>query len=177
MSLLTFSPVPPLPKTPARRPAPSSPAPAAGSDPGLDAFSGALGEFMRAVRRARGRFAAEDPQNELTLSQYGVLDALLDAPGPMTPGELAVAAGVAAPTATRTLGGLEGDGLVVRERDERDRRLVRISLTDLGRERVAAKRERMHAWRAQLYASLPPAERRQAARLLERLAIAVEDLR
>jgi DNA-binding MarR family transcriptional regulator len=129
---------------------------------------------MRAARRARGRLARE---GDLSLSQFHLLEPLLGAEAPLGVCELAGAAGVSAPTATRMLAGLERDGLVERGACPHDRRVVHIALTDDGARRVAYKRERIAARRAEVFASLQPAERRQAARILERLAAAIEELR
>ena len=138
------------------------------------AFAAALDDFRRASTRARGRLAAE---GDLTLSQYHLLEPLLDADAPLGVGELACAAGVSAPTATRMLAGLERDGLVERRTCTRDRRVVRVGLTDDGAERMKRKRERIGARHEELFRSLEPGERAQAARLLERLAAAIEELR
>jgi DNA-binding MarR family transcriptional regulator len=138
------------------------------------AFAAALDDFRRASSRARGRLASE---GDLSLSQYHLLEPLLDAPEPLGVGELACAAGVSAPTATRMLSGLERGGLVERATCTRDRRVVRVALTDDGAERMARKRERMQAHHEEVYRSLEPGERAQAARLLERLAAAIEGLR
>ena len=148
------------------------------TDAELQAFADAFGEFMRATRRARGRVADEPAgEGDLTLSQFQLLDALLDAAGPLTVRDVAVSAGVASPTATRMLTGLERDGLISRQRPVAgDQRCVLIHLTDEGRTRVEAKRERVATWRRDLFDSLMPSERRQAARLLDQLAAAVDDL-
>ena len=150
---------------------------ATADDAAIQAFADSFGEFMRATRRARGRVADRLDDQGLTLSQFQVLDALLDAAGPLTVRDLAIGAGVSSPTATRMLTGLEKDGLVARERPlEGDRRCVLIRLTDTGRESVQAKRTRVAEWRRNLFGSLEPREREQAARLLSRLAAAVDDL-
>src|SRR5829696_1674852 len=138
----------------------------------LAVFTAALDDCMRASRRARGRLAAE---GDLSLSQYHLLEPLLSADGPLGVSELASAAGVSAPTATRMLATLERAALVERRACARDRRVVHIALTAEGERRVV--RERNQARRAQIFASLEPAERRQAARILERLAAAIEELR
>ena len=143
----------------------------------LEAFKEALDEFMRAVRRARGRFIVEGAQDELSLSQYHHLDPLERADEPLAVGEVAVQAGVAPPTATRMLDSLERDGYVVRERQAGDRRLVHVRITDAGRRAVKAKRARSAAKREEVFSSLPPAERKQAARVLSRLAEAMDHLR
>src|SRR4051812_13904625 len=138
------------------------------------AFAAALDDFRRASARARGRLAAE---GDLTLSQYHLLEPLLDAEEPLGVGELACAASVSAPTATRMLSGLERSALVGRRTCTRDRRVVRVALTAEGAERMARKRARIRTRHEELFRSLEPGERTQAARLLERLAAAIEDLR
>jgi MarR family transcriptional regulator, organic hydroperoxide resistance regulator len=137
-------------------------------------FAAAVDDFMRASRRARGRLAAE---GDLSLSQYHLLEPLLRAVGPLGVSELASAAGVSAPTATRMLATLERDALVERRACAGDRRVVHIALTAEGERRVARKGERIATRRAEIFASLAPAERRQAARILTRLAAAIEELR
>jgi MarR family transcriptional regulator, organic hydroperoxide resistance regulator len=137
-------------------------------------FAAAVDDFMRASRRARGRLAAE---GDLSLSQYHLLEPLLSADGPLGVSELASAAGVSAPTATRMLATLERDALVERRAYAGDRRGVHIALTAEGERRVARKGERIATRRAEIFASLAPAERRQAARILTRLAAAIEELR
>jgi DNA-binding MarR family transcriptional regulator len=138
------------------------------------AFAAALDDFRRASARARGRLASE---GDLTLSQYHLLEPLLCADAPLGVGELACAAGVSAPTATRMLAGHEREALVERRTCERDRRVVRVRLMPEGAERMTRKRERMQTRHDELYRSLEPGERGQAIRLLERLAAAIEGLR
>ena len=138
-----------------------------------EAFSSALQGFLQAARRMRGRIGDE---GELSLSQYHLLEPLI-AGERLATCELALAAGVSAPTATRMLSGLVREGLVERVPCVADRRVVHVVLTDDGRARVLAKRARGEARRAEIFASLSAGERRQAARLLQRLADAVEGLR
>jgi DNA-binding MarR family transcriptional regulator len=138
-----------------------------------EAFSTALLEFLRATRRVRGRLGDSD---ELSLSQYHLLEPLIEGER-LAICELALAAGVSAPTATRMLTGLERAGLVQRVPCDADRRVVHVVLTDEGRDRVLAARARGEQRRAEIFASLSAGERREAVRLLERLAEAVEGLR
>ena len=138
------------------------------------AFAAALDDFRRASSRARGRLAAD---GDLTLSQYHLLEPLLSAEAPLGVGELACAAGVSAPTATRMLSTLERAALVERRSCTSDRRVVRVALTGEGAERMERKCERIQTRHEELFRSLEPGERAQAARLLERLAAAIEGLR
>jgi MarR family transcriptional regulator for hemolysin len=144
------------------------------SPAGVAAFAAAVDDFMRATRRARGRLARE---GDISVSQYHLLEPLTTANDALGVGELAGAAGVSPPTATRMLVALERDGLVERRACTADRRIVRVRLTEEGRTRVDDRHERMQQRRRELYESLTPAEREQAARLLERLAAAIEDMR
>src|SRR5919199_3779275 len=138
------------------------------------AFSAAWDDFMRAMRRAKGRLGSDA---ELSLSQYHLLEPLLDSAEPLGVRALATAAAVSPPTVTRMLVGLVRDGLVERAPCAADRRVVHVALTDLGRERVLRKRANIEARRRQIFESLTEGERREAARLLAGLAAAIEDLR
>jgi DNA-binding MarR family transcriptional regulator len=62
--------------------------------------------------------------------------------GPVTLGQLARAEQVKPPTMTRIVTGLESDGLVTREGDERDKRLTRIHATPKGQKVLMAGRAR-----------------------------------
>jgi DNA-binding MarR family transcriptional regulator len=138
-------------------------------DPQLAAFATAFDDFVRAAKRARARV---EPDAVLTTSQYDLLCPLLDGTHGLR--ELARAAGVSAPTATRMIDGLEIRELVTRARDAEDRRAVRIALTDEGRAAVEERRDRMHARRRALFDQLSVSERRAAAKVLARLAAAYE---
>jgi DNA-binding MarR family transcriptional regulator len=137
-------------------------------------FDAAWEQFAAAVRHARSR-AADQPGAGLTPSQFRLLAALEDAPS-LTVGELARAAGVSSPSATRMLDGLEQDGIVKRERDAEDRRRMSVRPTAKGRRALAKAHARVAGVREQIYAQLTPDERAQAERLLPRLAEAIEQL-
>lgn len=138
-----------------------------------DAFAAAVDRFARAWRRAQLRAQRDDG---LSPAQFHLLEPLLGAAEPMGVGELAHAAGVASPTATRMLDALVRSGVCARERAADDRRCVRISLTPNGLAAAEAHRERMLDRRRRVFGSLTAAERRDAARLLPRLAAAIEEL-
>ena len=137
-----------------------------------EAFEQAWDDFFAATRRARGR-AARDRSSELSLAQY-LLVAPLDGAKEMPCGEIALAAGVASPTATRMLDSLERDGIVSREHSTTDRRVVTIRLTDKGRRLVREKRRMISAKRREVSRTLSAEEREQAVVLLGRLAEAIE---
>lgn len=140
----------------------------------LGGFETAWDEFFAALRRARGR-AARERGEELTLSQQNLLTALGEHPQ-LPVGEVALAAGVAPPTATRMLDHLERTGIVRREHSTRDRRVVTVALTAQGQQLLERKRAAVHEKRRTLYESLHPDEREQAQRLLRRLAEVIGEL-
>jgi DNA-binding MarR family transcriptional regulator len=95
--------------------------------------------------------------------------------GPLSLGRLAEAERVRPPTMTRTVQGLEAAGLVEREADPNDGRIVNIRATPTGIEVLQAARARRVSALAGALETLSEAERRtlqRAAVLLEELASA-----
>jgi DNA-binding MarR family transcriptional regulator len=144
------------------------------ADQALEQFAGAWERFVRAARRAQGR-ANQATSSALSHAQYLLVEVLLDEPS-MTVSRLAAAAGVAQPTATRMLAGLQRAGVLRRLEGQVDRRVVALELTPAGRELVAAKRGEVMANRRRIFASIPPAQRAEAAELLDLLTDAMEQL-
>jgi DNA-binding MarR family transcriptional regulator len=142
--------------------------------PDVDRFLEAFGRFSRAIRRARG---ARPRMNgdALTLSQYGLLEPLLDQPEARS-SELAEAAGITASTATRILDALERNGIVHRGRSKTDRRAVAVSLTPEGRSVLAAWRRWVQERELALYETFEPEHRAIAEELLRRLTRFAEEL-
>jgi DNA-binding MarR family transcriptional regulator len=157
-------------------PAPLLPA-TRGEDPERLEASDELGRsfkaLLAAVRRLRGRETRQ--QGGLSNAQYGLLFGLCEH-SELSSSELASAADLSPATATEMLEGLAGAGLVTRERSERDRRVVLISLTARGRTLVEHRRAQLQPrWRAAL-AGFSDEELRVAARVLERLQDMFDEL-
>ena len=74
--------------------------------------------------------------------------------GPRRLTELAAVEGVAQPSMTALVTGLERAGLVQRQPDPNDGRVVLVALTDAGQARLRARREAGAEWFAQLVAEL-----------------------
>lgn len=92
---------------------------------------------------------------------------------PVTLGDLAVAERVQPPTITRIASRLEESGLVVRETDPMDRRVMRVSLSAEGRRLLERTRTRRTAYLTKRIRDLDPEDRsvlERAAPILERLA-------
>ncbi len=136
--------------------------------------AGLASELRLSVMRLRRRLAGErHPDNELSINQMGVLGVLTRSSGALTIGELAAAEKVQPPSMTRTVNCLEQSGDVVRRPHETDGRQVVVELSDQGRARVRADRDRRDAWLARRLKELTPEERailRQAAPILANLA-------
>jgi DNA-binding MarR family transcriptional regulator len=137
-------------------------------------FGEALEELIRAVLKASGR-GVPGGETELTLSQYFVMDALADEA--LTVSEVARAARVAVPTATRALRALETRGFVDRERnDDVDRRLVTVALTPSGRGVLDEKRAWVQERQRQIFDALDAAERETVTGARGAIAQDIEEL-
>jgi DNA-binding MarR family transcriptional regulator len=136
-------------------------------------FLAAFDAFAQAVRRARGATPA-DP-GALTLSQYGLLQALAGRKAARVR-ELAAEAGITPSTATRILDALERRSIVRRARSREDRRGVTVTLTEQGRAVLRAQGEWMRDRQLAFYAGLPSQEQLLAPDLLIRLAALIDEL-
>ena len=137
-------------------------------------FAAALEELWRAVLRATGR-GVPGGETELTLSQFNMLSALGEGRSKVT--EVAAAADVAPPTATRALRALEHRGFVERRRNAgSDGRHVTVVLTAEGRKVLAEKTAWVKARQRQIFESLTEAQRRTAAETLRAIADDIHEL-
>ena len=92
-----------------------------------------------------------------------------------TLGELAAAEQVQPPTVTRLVASLENAGLVVRETDDVDRRVVRIRITADGRRNLQRIRTLKNAYLNRRLAALDPAEQQLAEAMTSLLEHLVAD--
>lgn len=137
-------------------------------------FAAALEELWRAVLRATGR-GVPGGETELTLSQFNMLSALGEGRSKVT--EVAAAADVAPPTATRALRALEHRGFVERRRNAgSDGRHVTVVLTDAGSKVLAEKTAWVKARQRQIFESLTEAQRQTAAETLRAIADDIHEL-
>jgi DNA-binding MarR family transcriptional regulator len=124
--------------------------------------------FRHLLAHARRRPA----WRRLTYQQYNVLR-IIDAEGPVPPGEIARRLLVSAPVVTRLVGGLVETRLVERGRDPQDRRAVRLTLTTAGRRRASAMRRDLLAAAVELIEPLPEERRAAVAAALEELQVLI----
>jgi DNA-binding MarR family transcriptional regulator len=129
-----------------------------------DRLHSAAVHLLRRLRR-------QDEAMGLTGPRASALSVLVFG-GPVTLGALAQAEQVSAPTVTRLVVGMERDGLVRREKDPKDGRLVWLHATPKGTRLLhAGRRRRVAALEADMAALAPP-ERdtlAAAAEILERV--------
>lgn len=116
-----------------------------------------------AVTRLARRLRQQAEHPGVSPTQIAALSTIERA-GPMTLGALAAAEQVAPPTITAAVGKLEEQGLVRREIDAGDRRVVRVEATRAGRKLLASTRTRKNAYLDRRLRSLSPADRETLAR-------------
>ena len=122
---------------------------------------------MRLSRRMR-----QERSEGLSSTHLAAL-ATLERKGPLSLGELAAVERVQPPSMTRVVTTLVDAGLAERRPHPTDRRQVLAAVTDSGRARLAADRQRRDAWLAERLRELPARDLevlRAAAPILDRLA-------
>jgi DNA-binding MarR family transcriptional regulator len=127
-----------------------------------DEFQTAFWEAKRAMA-----MAAETAYNThgVRAGQQFILRCLWETDG-LTPGEVARRLELATPTVTRATTRMEAAGLLRREPHPTDARLVKLVLTDRGRELEAVIAKEMRALSDRALAGLDPAERALYVRFL-----------
>ncbi len=92
-------------------------------------------KLNRASNSVNARLFQRDLLGDLTPRQFGVLETLYHL-GPLTPGMLSEKLLKSGGNMTFIVNNLVKNGLVSRERDTEDRRVVIVSLTETGKERI-----------------------------------------
>mgnify|MGYP001823114641 FL=1 len=93
-------------------------------------------KLMRASNRATGNIHVHLKDDNLTVSQFGVLEALYHL-GPLSQGQLGEKILKSNANLTTVVDSLEKKSLAERRRSDEDRRRVTVHLTDSGRELIA----------------------------------------
>ena len=99
-----------------------------------------LDTFIKLTRCTNSLFARLSERNtlgDITPSQFAVLEALYHL-GSMTQGEVSTKILKSGSNMTTVIDNLERDGLVRRERDAKDRRVIHVHLTEAGTCKVEA---------------------------------------
>lgn len=108
--------------------------------PGSRAQRRTLDTFIKLTRCTNSVLARLSERNtigDLTYSQFAVLEVLYHL-GPLTPGEVSQKVLKSGSNMTTVIDNLERDGLVRRQRDAKDRRVIHIHLTEAGSSKLEA---------------------------------------
>ena len=146
--------------------------PGAAADPTTELADRMHSAAIHLLRRLR----REDDASGLPAPQLSALSVIVFG-GPVTLGQLAAAEQVRPPTITKLVATLEADGLVAREPDAADRRIVRVRATARGARLLQEGRARRVASLADSLRGLSAKDRaalERAVPLLERVARRVE---
>ncbi len=110
---------------------------------------------------------------EITPEQYWLLR-LLNHAGPLSVGELATQLGIATSSATAACKRLEKAGLLTRERQAEDERIVRVALTEQGLAQIDTWRQRKRESLTHLLSVLDQHEQQELQRIIERVLEAAD---
>lgn len=130
-----------------------------------------LARLHRTFLRYSAKLTASVESHGLSVAGFDVLTALRRAGRPYrrTAGQLADSGLISSAGVTLRIDRLEKDGLIVRERDPEDRRVVRSRLTEEGLTKIDELFAEHLENERRMLAGLSPAECRQLARLLSKL--------
>jgi DNA-binding MarR family transcriptional regulator len=130
-----------------------------------------LARLHRSFLRYSTRLTTSIERHGLSVAGFDVLTALRRAGAPyrLTAGQLADSGLVSSAGVTLRIDRLEKDGLIVRERDAEDRRVVYSRLTEAGLAKVDEVFAEHLDNERRMLGDLSPSERRQLARLLRKL--------
>src|SRR5215208_4770989 len=94
-------------------------------------------KLTRCTNSLLARLAERNTLADLTASQFAVLEALYHL-GHMTQGDISAKVLKSGSNMTTVIDNLERDGLVRRERDAKDRRVIHVHLTEAGKGKIEA---------------------------------------
>lgn len=127
------------------------------------------------AKAIRARFEAALAAHATSVATYAVLADAIEGSG-LSQRELAARIGIEAPTLTRHLDRMEADGLIERQRDAADRRILRIHATPAGLRLYAELVDIANRLEADLLEGLGERDRQVLRRLLDRLHTNMEKL-
>ena len=137
-------------------------------DPRIELALDTFIKFTRAASALENRLAHHAHLDDLTMSQFGVLETLFHL-GPLCQGEISTKLLRSTGNVTLVLDNLEKRGLVERKREINDRRSVKISLTAKGHDLIADLFPRQASAIASEFRLLTPVEQAELGRLCKKL--------
>jgi DNA-binding MarR family transcriptional regulator len=133
-------------------------------------------ELVAQIRRGSSRLARrlrlERPADSMSLTKVAVLGHLRRW-GAATPGELAAAEHLQPQSLTRAIADLEAEGMLTRQRDERDRRQYVLEITPIGTLALVEEMDARDRWLAEAMRGLTETEQQVlylAGALMDRLS-------
>ena len=125
-------------------------------------------KLTRCTNSLLGRLSERNTVGDLTWSQFAVLEALYHL-GPMTQGEISAKVLKSGSNMTTVIDNLERDGLVRRERDTQDRRVIHVHLTDAGSRKIEVVLPNHVAALVEEFSVLSPKEQDMLGELCKKL--------
>jgi MarR family 2-MHQ and catechol resistance regulon transcriptional repressor len=125
-------------------------------------------KITRCVNSVLGELSARQTTGDLTASQFAVLEALYHI-GSMTQGEVSSKVLKSTSNLTTVIDNLERDGYVRRERDEKDRRVIHVHLTEAGTSKIEAVLPNHVGALVDIFSVLSPAEQEALGELCKKL--------
>lgn len=126
-------------------------------------------EFTRVIRMYYGRMQAQLAEVGIYRGQPPIMGLLYQHDG-MSQKEMASALNLSPATMTVTLKRMEKAGLVCREMDEHDQRILRVHLSEQGRQMWLKSADQIRAVTEELMEGFTPEEERQMREYLYRIA-------
>ena len=130
-------------------------------------------EFTRVIRMYYGRMQAQLAEVGIYRGQPPIMGLLYQHDG-MSQKEMASALNLSPATMTVTLKRMEKAGLVRREIDEHDQRILRVHLSEQGRQMWLAGADQIRCVTEELMEGFTPEEEQQMHEYLSRIAINME---
>lgn len=145
---------------------------------GTDSQRAALDTYIkvwRATHAMEVRANRHLADHHLTISQFGVLEALYHL-GPLSQRQLAEKILRSSGNLTMVIDNLERDGLVRRERDVRDRRVMQVSLTEAGQALITEIMPTHASSIESVFSALSAVEMETLAGLARKLGLALREV-
>lgn len=139
-----------------------------------DTYESYVAEIDKLIRRVsfvikcRGRDILDE--FNITIPQFNAL-LLLRENGDMTIGDLGAKMYLASSTATDLIDRMERDGLVIRERDSSDRRVVRLHMQEKGHQMIREVLENRKRYLSEILSRLSPDEIEALKKSMESLYV------
>ena len=146
-----------------------------GSEKEIRALNAYL-KLTRSVQSVKTRIDQHQTAGELSESQFGVLEALYHL-GPLSQKSIGEKLLYSKSNIVAIIDALEGDGLVIRERDTQDRRFINVNITSQGTALIEHLLPIHVKVITEEFACLSSAEQDQLARLCRKLGLNKEELK